>query len=245
MLKVFRKIRQNMLKNNKVTAYLLYAVGEIILVMIGILLALQVNNWNEKRKQKTELNNILQTVAYDLETDTLVAGQVARLYDTLQVKSNIIINKQLKKENYRDCIECASLTTFYSPFNIQTKGYELLKNNSTQTINKKDSLVNSIIQIYTLYKPMIDKNNERLENEVMKNLNELREYSWFVDLSQGKFNEDMIIYFTESEDYRKRVALHNMLATSNHLAITKNYKIQATELLRRINIRLKNSDFNQ
>ena len=54
MLKIFRKIRQNMLKNNKVTAYLLYAIGEIVLVMIGILLALQVNNWNEKRKQKTE-----------------------------------------------------------------------------------------------------------------------------------------------------------------------------------------------
>jgi len=239
MLKIFRKIRQNMIKNNKVTAYLLYAIGEIILVMIGILLALQVNNWNENRRQKNELNNILRTVSYDLETDTLVAGQVVKLYDTLQVKSNIIINKQLKKENYRDCIECASLTTFYSPFNIQTKGYDLLKNISSETTNQKDSLVNSIIQIYSLYKPMIDKNNERLENEVMKNLNELRDFSWFVDLSQGKFNDEMIVYFTESEDYRKRVTLHNMLATNNHLAITKSYKTQATELLRLIKLRLK------
>jgi hypothetical protein len=72
----------------------------------------------------------------------------------------------------------------------------------------------------------------------MKNLNELREYSWFVDLSQGKFNDEMITYFTESEDYRKRVALHNMLATNNHLAITKSYKTQATELLRLIKLRL-------
>jgi len=238
MLKIFRKVRQNMIKNNKVTAYLLYALGEIILVMIGILLALQVNNWNENRRQKNELNNILRTVTYDLETDTLVAGQVTRLYDTLQVKSNIIINKQLKKENYKDCLACASLTTFYSPFNIQTKGFELLKNISSERTNQKDSLVNSIIQIYSLYKPMIDKNNERLENEVMKNLNELREYSWFVDLSQGKFNDEMITYFTESEDYRKRVALHNMLATNNHLAITKSYKTQATELLRLIKLRL-------
>ncbi|MEZ4795869.1 MAG: DUF6090 family protein [Flavobacteriaceae bacterium] len=242
MLKIFRKVRQKMIKNNKVTSYLLYAIGEIALVMIGILLALQVNNWNEKRKQKTELNNILQTVAYDLETDTLVAGQVARLYDTLQVKSNIIINKQLKKENYRDCIECASLTTFYTPFNIQTKGFELLKNISSEATNQKDSLIISIIQIYSLYNPIIEKNNERLENEVMKNLNELREYSWFVDLSQGKFNEDMVIYFTESEDYRKRVALHNMLATNNHLVLAKNYKAQATELLKRIYLRLKNEN---
>ncbi|PTM09610.1 MAG: hypothetical protein DA407_05435 [Bacteroidetes bacterium] len=170
----------------------------------------------------------------------MVASQVAKLYDTLQVKSNIIINKQLKKENYKDCLLCASLTTFYSPFNIQTKGFELLKNISSQTTNQKDSLINDIVQVYALYKPMIDKNNDRLENEVMKNLNDLKEYPWFVDLSQGKFNDEMIIYFTESEDYRKRVALHNMLASNNHLAIIKNYKIQATEILRRIKIRLSN-----
>ena len=227
-----------MIKNNKITAYLLYAFGEILLVMVGILLALQVNNWNEKRKQNIKLTNILKTVSYDLETDTLVAGQIARIYDTLQVKSNLIINQELKKENYKDCLACASLTTFYSPFNIQTKGYELLKDILSESSSEKDSLVTEIIQIYTLFKPLIDKNNERLENEVMKNLNELREYPWFVDLSLGKYNEEMIAYFTESEDYRKRVALHNMLASNNHLAITKNYKLQATELLRRINSRV-------
>jgi len=239
MLKIFRKVRHNMIKNKKVTSYILYAIGEIILVMIGILLALQVNNWNENRKQKENLNNILRIVSYDLETDTLVAGQVAKLYDTLQVKSNLIINKQLKKENYQDCLACTSLTTFYSPLNIQTKGFELLKNVSSETTNQKDSLVTNIIQIYSLYKPVIDKNNERLENEVMKNLNELKEYPWFVDLSQGKFNKDMIAYFTESEDYRKRVVLHNMLASNNHLTIVKDYKRQATELLKRLKVRLE------
>jgi hypothetical protein len=238
MLKIFRNARQNMIKNKKVTAYILYAIGEIILVMIGILLALQVNNWNESRKQKNELNNILRTVSYDLETDTLVASQVTRLYDTLQAKSIIIINKKLKKENYKDCPLCPSLTTFYSPFNIQTKGYELLKNLSNETANQKDSLITDIVQVYTIFKPIIEKNNERLENEVMKNLNELKDYPWFVDLSQGKFNEEMVAYFAESEDYRKRVALHNMLATNNHLAITKEYKRQATEILKQINIRL-------
>lgn len=240
MLKIFRKVRHNMIKNKKVTSYILYAIGEIFLVMIGILLALQVNNWNEERQHKLELKNILTTVQYDLETDTLVATQVTRLYDTLQVKSNLIINRQLKKENYKDCLECTSLTTFYSPFNIQTKGYELLKNVVGQnTPNQKDSLVTDIIQVYDLFKPVIEKNNERLENEVMKNINELKEYPWIVDLFQNKFNDEMITYFTESEDYRKRVVIHNMLATNNHVAIIKNYKLQATEILKRIKTRLE------
>jgi hypothetical protein len=52
MISFFRKIRQKLLQKNQVTRYLVYALGEIALVMIGILLALQVNNWNETRKDK-------------------------------------------------------------------------------------------------------------------------------------------------------------------------------------------------
>ncbi|MGD1947916.1 MAG: DUF6090 family protein [Croceivirga sp.] len=51
MIQLFRRIRQKLLSENKLSTYLVYAIGEIILVMIGILLALQVNNWNEKRNQ--------------------------------------------------------------------------------------------------------------------------------------------------------------------------------------------------
>ncbi len=52
MIKFFRKIRQNMIKENKVSKYILYAVGEILLVVIGILIALQLNNLNEINKVK-------------------------------------------------------------------------------------------------------------------------------------------------------------------------------------------------
>jgi hypothetical protein len=50
MIKLFRKIRQDLLSKGKTGKYLKYAIGEIILVMIGILLALQVNNRNDARK---------------------------------------------------------------------------------------------------------------------------------------------------------------------------------------------------
>ena len=59
MLKFFRRIRQQLLLENQTSKYLLYAVGEILLVMIGILLALQVNNWNENRKNENRENQAL------------------------------------------------------------------------------------------------------------------------------------------------------------------------------------------
>ena len=52
MIKFFRKIRQNMIKDNRTKKYLLYAIGEIVLVVIGILIALQINNANEIQKNK-------------------------------------------------------------------------------------------------------------------------------------------------------------------------------------------------
>ncbi len=59
MLRFFRLIRQRLIEEGQIRKYLLYAIGEILLVMIGILLALQVNNWNEERKRAIEEQQIL------------------------------------------------------------------------------------------------------------------------------------------------------------------------------------------
>ena len=238
MLKIFRKIRQNMIKKNKTTAYILYAIGEIILVMIGILLALQVNNWNESRKQKAELDNILRIISYDMETDTLVASQILKYYKKHNLNSSRIINKELNQNNYTDCPECIALVSLYKPMNIQVKGFELLKDLPNQISTQRDSLITNITQIYTIFKTNIDKSNQRLENDAIINMNEFKRFPWFVNWTQGTFNKEMIIYFSESEDYRKRVASHNLLANANHAPLVNEYKRQATEILKLINERL-------
>ena len=240
-MKIFRSLRKQLMGEGKTSRYIKYAIGEILLVMIGILLALQVNNWNEKRKQKAELDNILRIISYDMETDTLVANQVISYYEAHNENSKRIINKELNRTNFMECRECIALVTVYRPMNIQTKGFELLKNMPNQISTQRDSLVTNITQIYAIFKANIDKSNDRLENDVMSNMKDLQEYDWYVNWTQGTPHQDMIIYFTESEDYRKRVASHNLLATGNHAALVKEYKRQATEVLKRINQRL-NSD---
>jgi hypothetical protein len=72
MIKFFRKIRQKKLMDNKFSKYLLYAIGEIILVVIGILIALQINNWNQARIENNEeriaLLNLKQDFDFNYET---------------------------------------------------------------------------------------------------------------------------------------------------------------------------------
>ena len=66
MIKFFRKIRQKMLSENKFSKYLIYSIGEIVLVVIGILIALQINNWNEERIKKIELQEHLKIMVENL-----------------------------------------------------------------------------------------------------------------------------------------------------------------------------------
>jgi hypothetical protein len=71
MIKFFRKIRQNLLMENKTGKYFKYAIGEIILVVIGILIALQINNWNEQRKDKVKEQILLKQLQEDYQSNLL------------------------------------------------------------------------------------------------------------------------------------------------------------------------------
>jgi len=69
MIKFFRKIRQQLLIENKTGRYLKYAIGEIILVVIGILIALQINTWNEDRKAQKQETAILKQLRVEFESN--------------------------------------------------------------------------------------------------------------------------------------------------------------------------------
>ena len=87
MLKFFRKIRQRLLTENKFRKYLIYAIGEILLVMIGILLAFQVNSWNDQRK----INLLEIAILKELKQNLMV--------DIVDIDENIIMHEQSLKSS--------------------------------------------------------------------------------------------------------------------------------------------------
>ena len=82
MIKFFRKIRQRLLSENKYSKYLLYAIGEIVLVVIGIMIALQVNNWNQSRKQLDNEVQMYSELYDDLNSEYLKNEGHARFFDS-------------------------------------------------------------------------------------------------------------------------------------------------------------------
>ena len=238
MLKIFRKARQKMLKDKKISRYLGYAFGEIFLVMVGILLALKVNIWNENRKLGKRVKTTFETISNDLKTDTTTAGHIIRYYEANLENSQKVLQGQFKMENYMDCMPCFNLVTLYQPLNPQTKGIDQLKNIIDSESKEVDSLVIDLTKFYGTFSPLITKSNDRMESTVMENFKALQDYPWFTDMAVGNLTPEVVNYFTSSEDYKKRVAFHSILAVGNHLGLARQYKDNATQLLQMIEERL-------
>ena len=88
MLYFFRRIRQALLQDNKYRKYTIYAIGEIALVMIGILLALQVNNWNQERQNKHEESSILHDLKEDMTANLERVDFASSIMDRQQGQIN-------------------------------------------------------------------------------------------------------------------------------------------------------------
>jgi len=91
MINFFRKIRENMIKENRVSKYILYAIGEIVLVVIGILIALSINNWNEQKKTEEKTKSSLLALRNDLILDTLLINK-----NLPEIKFQFQLNESLR-----------------------------------------------------------------------------------------------------------------------------------------------------
>ncbi|WP_099547103.1 DUF6090 family protein [Maribacter sp. 4G9] len=166
MIKFFRKIRQKMLTENKFSKYFLYAIGEIVLVVIGILIALQINNWNEQSKIRksadTQLNQLSQNISDDLiQLDAL--NEVIETY---------IIKNQTLSDQFQQIIPFDSLTTsfittslFEQNFYANTTAYDKLNMTGEFTVLPK-ALQMDITAYYNLLNRI--KEREEITNTFIK-----------------------------------------------------------------------------
>lgn len=91
MLRFFRQIRKKLIKEDKVRKYLFYSIGEILLVVIGILIALQVNNWNERRKLINDEQRYLNDLISDLRQDSTALQVLSIQAKNISMSKSIIL----------------------------------------------------------------------------------------------------------------------------------------------------------
>ncbi|MAP54473.1 hypothetical protein [Altibacter sp.] len=167
MIKFFRKIRHRLLAENKFSKYLLYAIGEIILVVIGILIALQINDWNEKRK----IGNVEKEILNVLLEDLNAAKEYSEAYITSEQSYLDVIETVLHTDSIKTILSNTDRTREY--FNKAFWDFEIkfpvintysdLKNAGKITLVQNDSIRErlSVLEanIYNLDKLIQDRMN--------------------------------------------------------------------------------------
>ncbi len=208
MIKFFRNIRKKMIEQKRVRNYFLYAIGEIFLVVIGILIALQINNWNEEKKSSKFESEILKLISQNLERDSVMISIELKKALTATALTDRVL-KAAKEKSYNDSIPfwLGKIITF-ERFQSQSSGYEVLKSKGFDVIKSKN-LQTDLISYY----------DSDLFN-VYQSLNDVL----------GSFNIDWIpVVKSEFSDFRFREYaeprnLEAFLENPNHLMQFKLYK---------------------
>ena len=160
MIKFFRKIRQKLVTDNSFGKYLIYAFGEIILVVIGILIALQINNSNEDRKIRNQELHYLKNLKTDLNLN------ISELDKYISVRNSRINSANYVLEHFEgkpltDINTFAFHTTniyIWQKFSQHDNTFQELVNSGNLTLISNDTIKNGLLNLQALYKKL--KNEE-------------------------------------------------------------------------------------
>lgn len=154
MIQYFRDIRRKLMAQGNLTKYSLYALGEILLVVIGIVIALQIDNWNEERKARQYERFLLQEIATNLDADGRQIGEILTQRRRTQLSILRLFDDLNTGQIHEDTLgyDLGQLFTFERYYPIRT-AYEVAKSNGLQISNQE--LRSSIASYYEYEQPRV------------------------------------------------------------------------------------------
>jgi hypothetical protein len=244
MLRFFRSIRQGLLKQNKLGRYLIYALGEVVLVIIGILIALSLNNFNEAKTQDKKIEVILVQIQNELLTiieDSSVVIEAYRHKDSLIY---LIMNRKVNVEDFKKPSnrDFRFISTNFKKLEMQDDGFKNLILKSEVISEKYLPLVNELKQLYFNDKKVLDELNEFLVKVVSTTLDYQRDnYDWYADyyFLEENLTDEVLDYFINSNKYRNSLADFSNIAMYNLLPTIFKIRIDAIKYIRAIDVLLE------
>jgi hypothetical protein len=230
MIHFLRHIRKSLLIENKFTKYLLYAIGEIILVVIGILIALQINNSNEQRKNEVIALQLLKQVQTDLVKNIEEADEMIEFF---RIKDSLIyrvINDQVTSEDYKN-YEFSRLILHVKTYDIEDNAFNTLVDRTHILPDYFNPIIDSL-KILFHKKDLIYLNNENLGLFLSQFKSFLSQnFDGYTDF-QYKFekpSEELIDYFLNNPKYKNQVTEYAILSNRNLLKNTKEFRALSIE----------------
>ncbi len=210
MIKLFRKIRQSLLTENKFSKYLLYAIGEILLVVIGILIALSINNWNDIRKARIKETHYLKNIKIDLKINVFELDNYIKIRKEGIESANTII-EHIEGEPIKDIekFNALGLPIYnWQKFHQNNNTFQELVSSGNLALISNDSIKSMLLNIESLYKKLkSEEEHYRFDTEelIYRPLYEMMDLNPMVNnfqykLSNGTAGRDI----TLTADYYKK-----------------------------------------
>ena len=227
MIKLFRHIRKTLLTEDKTNKYIKYAFGEIVLVVVGILIALQINNWNEEKKERKIEKNYVISLIEDLEIDTTKLSVLIKAYEKKEFEIDTVLRTYSKLSNsYNDTLwrNLPSVIQFPDFIYTDRTMQQLENSGGMRFILNKDAL-NAIIDYDLSVKHLLESYIPDL-NFYYQNSNQM----WFEIMDIEDYETDLKkMSVQEMEKGNKNYLLKNDKATLGKFNnIIRNFKIDVT-----------------
>ena len=217
MIKFFRKIRQNMIKENRISKYMLYAIGEIFLVLIGILLALAISDWNDARVDKqSEIRTLIELkkgILIDLDTITVKQTEVNKSITDLNYLQSLIKNKDYQYNRELDTL--FGVVYGMRMLNPNNAFYEDLKSAGLKLV-KNEAIRLQIVQLF-------ENNYAKLNwiNELEMSINDVNRPYYlnnFYDLTFSKYATPNNFKFIWTDSYYHNIIDYRLITfEKNHV----------------------------
>lgn len=219
MLHFLRRIRKNLLSQNRFTKYLVYVVGEIILVVIGIMIALQVNNWNNKIAKDANTKAIFGQIIDELAIDVQVINSANNFYmfkDSL-IQAYVEIDPKkipLKSDSIIDYDDLIDMIRTFAPMQIHDRGFNLLMSQVNQMDKEFKPYIDELVFLYQDCKTILDLYNQRLLDLLKEHRTyKINNHDWYSRMHLPK-NQKIIPefeYFKYNATYKNYVRYYKQM----------------------------------
>ncbi|WP_445386497.1 DUF6090 family protein [Robiginitalea sp. IMCC44478] len=205
MIPVLRNFRRQLMNNNQLSKYFLYAIGEILLVVIGILIALQVNNWNEQRVREQEALRVMQDLAASIENRFDSYGFLLDPYLNRDSIQNYILDKNIPEvagpSRVTNPLSFVDFTGFYWDESIQA-----ILDQERIFPERYKKVLQRIRTLKSIRDAFLVTGASKLEALEQQNLEDLAEYNWLFEVDSTAWEARKSFYYTNTA-YRNRLQI--------------------------------------
>jgi Family of unknown function (DUF6090) len=212
MIKFFRTIRRNLIAEGKTSKYLKYAIGEIILVVVGILIALQINNWNEHQKILRAEEEILINLKSELSINRDQLGNILQIHEN-EFKDGLelltLFNKDISNVPVSKLdLLVGSTETFYTfeandgyiKSLIASGKIDYIQNNELKAfITAFEGLVIDAIQEGQILQSLLNERFWPTIDGKLNSSNRVRLFENYTDFPKGSYESDYTWFFNNRE----------------------------------------------